>query len=196
MTTALQRAGLVSLFCIVALSFAAAQTGGPAAGLRITKITRNLISSPSYSFTGAQQFLPNQRDRWLEVEVEFSAFTPFTPEVTFRYYILVGGKLLTGEVTHVNISAGKELRSVMYVPPRALDYVLSNRPLAISSVENIAVQVLEQGAVKDEMSLQRARAQWYSTLQAVPNLVLNKNETPFAPLYWDRYAQIKPNPAR
>ena len=25
----------------------------------------------------------------------------------------------------------------------------------------------------------------------VAGLVLNKNETPFAPLYWDRYEQIK-----
>ena len=31
-----------------------------------------------------------------------------------------------------------------------------------------------------------------ATLQQVPGLLLNKNETPFAPLYWDRYEQIKP----
>lgn len=187
---------LLATLCFAALSFASAQTGAPAPGIRLTKITRTLISSPNYSFTGAEQFQPNQRDRWLEVEVEFTALAPFTPEATFRYEILVGGKLLTGEVTHVNIAAGKELRSVMYVPPRALDYVLNNRALSISSVENIAVQVVVQGAVKDDLSLQRARAQWYAGLQAVPNLVLNKNETPFAPLYWDRYAQIKPAAAR
>jgi hypothetical protein len=26
----------------------------------------------------------------------------------------------------------------------------------------------------------------------VAGFLLNKNETPFAPLYWDRYEQIKP----
>ena len=29
-------------------------------------------------------------------------------------------------------------------------------------------------------------------LPAVAGFTLNKNETPFAPLYWDRYEQIKP----
>jgi hypothetical protein len=38
----------------------------------------------------------------------------------------------------------------------------------------------------------RARPQWYSGLPAVAGFTLNKNETPFAPLYWDRYEQIKP----
>jgi hypothetical protein len=45
--------------------------------------------------------------------------------------------------------------------------------------------------VKDEQILQRARPQWYATLPAVTGLLMNKNETPFAPLYWDRYEQIK-----
>jgi hypothetical protein len=183
----------VALF-FAAISFALAESGS-APGLRITKITRNLISSPNFSFTGAEQYQTNLRDKWLEVEVEFIALAPYTPEATFKYYLLIGGKLLTGEVTHVNMVASRELRSVMYVPPRALDYALNNRPANINSVENIAVQVLEGGTVGDEMSLKGARAQWYSGFQALPNLVLNKNETPFAPLYWDRYAQIKPKPA-
>jgi hypothetical protein len=31
----------------------------------------------------------------------------------------------------------------------------------------------------------------FAALPAIPGFVLNKNETPFAPLYWDRYPQIK-----
>jgi hypothetical protein len=184
----------VTLFFAV-IGFALAQDGGPAPDLRITKISPNLISSPNFSFTGAQQYQTNLRDKWLEVEVEFAALAAYTPEATFKYFILIGGRLLTGEVTHVNIAARKELRSVMYVPPRALDYVLNNRAANINSVENVAVQVVIGGAVQDEMSLQRARAQWYAGLPPLPNLVLNKNETPFAPLYWDRYAQLKPKRA-
>jgi hypothetical protein len=41
------------------------------------------------------------------------------------------------------------------------------------------------------LSLTRAAAQWYKAIPALSGLVLNKNETPFAPLYWDRYEQIK-----
>src|SRR5437016_2903159 len=87
---------------------------------QLTKITRNLITSPDYNYSGAETFRANTRERWLEVEVEFAAAPQFTDELTFKYYVLVAGKLLTGEVTHVNIPAGKELRSVMYVSPRSL----------------------------------------------------------------------------
>jgi hypothetical protein len=59
-------------------------------------------------------------------------------------------------------------------------------------VQNIAVQIAQQGAVKDELSLTRAPPRWYASLPQLAGFLLNKNETPFAPLYWDRYEQIKP----
>jgi hypothetical protein len=158
---------------------------------QLTKITKNLISTPQFAYSGAQQYQTNQRDRWLEVEVEFAAAPEFTDELTFKYFILINGRLLTGEVTHTNIAAGRENRSVMYVSPRALARFNANRPITPVAVQNIAVQIVQQGAVKDELSLVRAPAQWYSTLPPAAGSVLNKNETPFAPLYWDRYEQIK-----
>lgn len=158
---------------------------------QLTKITKNLISTPQFTFTGAEQFQTNQREKWLEVEVDFASTPEFTDELTFKYYILLNGKLLTGEVTHTNIPAGRENRSVMYVSPRTLARFMGNRPMLPNSVQNIAVQIVQQGAVKDEMSLAKTQAGWYSTMAQVPGFVLNKNETPFAPLYWDRYEQIK-----
>jgi hypothetical protein len=158
---------------------------------QLTRITKNLISTPQYTFTGAEQYVPNQRDRWLEVEVEFGAAPAFTDELTFKYFILLNGRLLTGEVTHTNIAAGRDNRSVMYVSPKTLARFLNNRPVTPNVVQNIAVQIVQQGAVKDELSLVRAPAQWFSSIPQVTGFVLNKNETPFAPLYWDRYEQIK-----
>jgi hypothetical protein len=158
---------------------------------QITKITKNLITTPQYSYSGAELYQANQRDRWLEVEVEFTAGPDFTDELTFKYFILINGKLLTGDVAHVNIPAGREHRSVMYVPPAALLRVSDNRPVTPASIQNIAVQLVQGGAVKNELTLVRAPAQWYATIPALNGLVLNKDETPFAPLYWDRYVQIK-----
>ena len=80
---------------------------------------------------------------------------------------------------------------MMYVPPQAIARVMENRTIASNSVQNIAIQAVQQGTVKDEQSLVRAPAQWYKSVPAISGLVLNKNETPFAPLYWDRYEQIK-----
>jgi hypothetical protein len=169
----------------------AAQTR-PAAEFQLTKITKNLISTPQFAYTGAQQYQTNQRDRWLEVEVEFIATPEFTDELTFKYFILFNGRLLTGEVIHINIPAGRENRSVMYISPRTLARFNGNRPITPNLIQNIAVQIVQQGAIKDELSLTRAPSQWYAGLPRVSGLVQNKNETPFAPLYWDRYEQIKP----
>lgn len=181
----------ICLFCLPEAVFAQAPTGE----FRLAKITKNLITTPQFTYTGAQQYQSNLRDPWLEVEVTFAAGPEFTDDLTFKYFILLNGQLLTGEVTHVNVPAGRENRSVMYVAPRTLMRFSGNRAVTANSVQNITVQIVQKGAVKDEMSLVRAPAQWYATLKPVPGLVLNKNETPFAPLYWDRYEQIK-TPAR
>ena len=176
---------LIFLPCI-----ASAQTRA-APEFQIAKITRNLIPTPQFAGAGAAQYQTSQRDPWLEVEVEFKATPELTNELTFKYYILFNGTLLTGEVTHINIPAGRENRSVMYVPPRVLARFANKRPITENSCQNIAVQIVEGGAVKAEASLSRAQPQWFEALPPVTGLVLNKDQTPFAPLYWDRYEQIK-----
>ena len=180
---------------LLSLSFflpliASAQPRG-AVDFQITKITKNLISTPQFAYTGAQSYQTNQRDRWLEVEIEFAAAPELTDELTFKYYILFNGNLFTGEVTHVNIPAGRESRSVMYVPPRALARFANNRPITENSCQNVAVQIVQGGTVKAEASLNRASPQWFATLPQISGFVLNKDQTPFAPIYWDRYQQIK-----
>lgn len=178
----------LAMLPLVGVASAQAPRGGD---FQITKITKNLITPPQYSYTGAQQYPTNQRDRWLEVEVEFAAGPEFTDDLAFKYFILVNGRLLTGEVTHSNVAAGRENRSVMYVSPRTLARIMGNRAMTPNAVQNIAVQIVQQGAVKSEASLDRAAPQWFAAMPQVGGFVLNKNETPFAPLYWDRYEQIK-----
>ncbi len=184
---------LFVLFLLPAVSFG--QGRAPAVEFQISKITKNLISMPQFTYTGAEQYAVNQREMWLEVEVTFSAAPEWTDELTFKYYILFNGKLLTGEVTHTNIPAGRDNRSVMYVAPRTLDRFGGKRVVTANMIQNVAVQLMQQGAVKSESTLQRAPPQWFTTIPQVAGYVLNKNETPFAPLYWDRYEQIK-SPAR
>jgi hypothetical protein len=162
-----------------------------ASEFQLTKITNNLITAPQFTYSGAEQYQTNQRDRWLEIEATFIAAPEFTDELTFKYYVLVNGKLLTGEVTHTNIPAGRENRSVMYVSPRTLARLMNNRPLVPTAIQNITVQIVQQGAARDELSLARAQPGWFANMPQISGSILNKNETPFAPLYWDRYEQIK-----
>jgi hypothetical protein len=88
----------------------------------------------------------------------------------------------------VSIPKGKEHFAVMYVTPRSLDRLTGGRPLTASSIQNAWVTATRQGQTLSQAA--------YKPM-AVPNvphltgMVLNKNETPFAPLYYDRYETIK-----
>jgi hypothetical protein len=187
----MKRTILISVTILSAIVTTAMAQPRGAVDFQLLKINTNIISSPQFTYTGAEQFQADQRERWLEVEVTFACAPEFTDELTLKYFILVNGKLLTGEVTHVNIPAGRDNRSVMYVTPKTLQRLMLGRTVTNNALQNAAVQLMQQGALKDEISAQRAAAQWYATLPQVAGLVLNKNETPFAPLYWDRYCQIK-----
>jgi hypothetical protein len=180
---------VLGAFVLPAAAFA--QGARPGTEFQITKINRVLIAQPEYTYSGAQNYRTNQRDRWLEIEVEFAALPEFTDELTVKYYLLMNGKLLTGEVTHANVGAGRENRSVMYVSPKAIARVMGGRAVTATSIQNIAAQIVQQGTVKSEVSLERAAPQWFASVPQVGGMMLNKNETPFAPLYWDRYEQIK-----
>jgi hypothetical protein len=182
-----QRITPVLLLCLLPACLSAQRAPND---FRLTKISRDLITSPRFSYNGAEQ-QPNSTERWLRVEVQFSAAPEFTNELTFRYYILLNGKVLTGDVTHVNIPGRRDLYVSAYVAPHALAYAMQNRPVSISSITNIAVQIVQQSEVKDELSMTPSRANWFAGLPSLSGLILNKNETPFAPLFWDHYEQVK-----
>lgn len=165
---------------------------GQGGGFQITKINKNMITSPQFTYVGGEQITTNQRDYWLAIDTEFNSTVDVADDVTFKYFVLINGKILTGEVTHMNILAGRGLRSVMFASPRVLYRFNAGRPVSAGSIQNIAVQIVQQGAVKDEASFVRAPAGWYTSLPQVPGFLLNKNDTPFAALYWDHYEQIKP----
>lgn len=79
----------------------------------------------------------------------------------------------------------------MYVTPITLQRLMLGRAITNDALQDAAVRLMQLGALKDELSALCAAPQWYATLPQVTGLALNKNETPFAPLYWDRYCQIK-----
>jgi len=172
----------------------------------ITKVESNFIDSPTYSG-------PNYNKRgakpgsWLEVEVTFD-WQPrlkepkYTEELTFNYYILLkaktkedpNGTLLVGSVTHVNIPQGRNLHSVVYVSPRTLERFFDGKvpANANAAVEVAAVTISKQGQIVAEYAGGNFKPQWWSAFRQNNGFVLNKSETPFAPLAWDYYEAIKP----
>ena len=178
----------------------------------ITQVTPELVTTPEYSFNfGPKNKKVAKNKEWLEIEVTFDwqpkAKEPrFLDELTVNYYVLLSDNrdpkkntLLTGSVTHTAIPQEKGMKSVMYVSPRTLERFFEGKTptTAASAVFNVGVTLTQQGQLVAESSWKgdsRSR-QWWTGFQQVSGYVLNKNETPFAPLAWDYYEAIKARPS-
>lgn len=175
--------------CLAIASTCLAQTRSAAYVIR--SVEPSLIPTPEFQFQGTQRRTGRVKE-WLEVEVAFETQPEWTDELTLRYFILVAGKCLTGEVVHVNVPRARDLRSVMYVSPHTLARLFNNKALSPASIENVGAQLLVKGEVVSTSSHRGPEgAQWWQTLPQVTGVVLNKNATPFAWLYWDRYEAIR-----
>ena len=176
----------------------------------IVKITPDLVITPEYNVNfGPKNKRVAKNKEFLEVEVSFDwqpkdKDAKFLDEITLNYYILLNNKsrenpdgtLLAGSVTHVAIPAAKALNSVMYISPRTLERFFEGKipTSASAAVTDIGVTITKQGQLVAEGSW-KGRGQWWSAMQQVNGYVLNKNESPFAPLAWDYYEAIKTRPA-
>lgn len=163
-------------------------------GFQISDIAPEVMKTPDFNFQYGPRDSKTDVQDWVQVEVTFEAAPEFTDEVTVKYYIAINKQLLVGEVTHINVPQGSDLHSVMYVPPRTLQRLMGGKAMTKNSFDNIAVQMLVKGQLVAQKSWKGGgNENWFQQVQQIPNLVLNKSETPFAPLYWDRYEMIKVN---
>ncbi len=159
---------------------------GPGA-IKLGKVQPAVVKTPDYSL----KIGPEKRSKvgeWLEIEVEFETKAEEIDEITLQYTIMFENKLLDGQVTHVNIPKGREHYSVMYVSPRALEKLTGGKALTAGSIQNVWVVASKQGQVLDQAAVKNVAI---PNLPHIAGLVLNKSETPFAPLYFDRYEAIK-----
>jgi hypothetical protein len=181
----------VGVLAIQAFGQAAAPVGP--GSVKVTKIEIAGIKSPEFQIVNG----PQKRSKlgtWLEIEVAFETKVDDIDELTFNYNVLIEKTLLDGNVTHVSIPKGPEHYSVMYIPPRALDRLMGGRPFTAASIGNAWVTILRQGQTLDSPQVNPKAAYKPTAMPNLPHLaglLLNKNETPFAPLFYDRYEAIK-----
>jgi len=157
----------------------------------ITKISPEVVKTPDYDIKGYSK--PGDRPKeWLEVEVEFKAEPELTTELTVRYYVLFDGQqeVYVGEVVHVNIAKGRERRSVAYIAPSAIERALGGKGFSSASIRDIGVELLDRGRPVAQLGWKNKQP-WWQQLPQKTGMVLNKTETPFAPLFWDRYEAIR-----
>ncbi len=173
---------------------------GPAPGpnsFAVTGITPLTPKTPEYNTLASDsQNKKYTLGTWLQIDVEFAAAIR-APELTFHYNVLIGGTLLVGDQTLVDVSPGKNLFTTVFISPRTLTTLLRGQPLTVNSVQNINVQIMRAGVAQPlaSKSMREGGAPFYATMQQVPGFVLNKGQTPFAMLWYDHYETIKDPPA-
>jgi len=191
---------------VVAISAISAFGQAPNTEFRVLNIQPQFLGSPTYG--GVRYDKRGSRGKeWLEVEVTFE-WQPrlrdpkYADELTFNYYILLKNKsalypqgtLLVGSVTHTSIPQERDMHSVVYISPRTLERFFDGRvPGNVDqALVDVGVTVTRQGQEVASTSWKSRSGSWWPQFQQTPGFVLNKNETPFAPLAWDYYEAIKP----
>ena len=183
--------------CILlgSIASASAQFGGAAAVIEaparpgevdLDKPETSLVNTPEFQITGGQS-KRYEIKKWLEIEWEYTTKGKLTDELTFNVNVLVGGRLLPGTVTYTKIPEGKHF-GVMYVAPRTLESIVG-KTVTAQAIQGVWITAANSQGVTVAIFPKRQTA-----LPNVPRqegLLLKKPETPFAPLYWDRYEALK-----
>lgn len=168
--------------------------------------------TPDFKGTGVKEKRFKPKD-WLEFEIPFIATAPrnakgnFTSfdALTFKYYLYLANadkdknRILTAEVTHVNVPVGEGLASVVYLSPAAVLGLTGNSRVMANAVTFWGVEVTHDGKVVGFLSSKGkspsdSGAEWWKAPSApptVPGMLKNKMETPFAPLWGDYHAEVQ-----
>lgn len=180
----------LSLLAITALglhAFAQAPVGP--GSVKLGKVQPAVVKTPEFSLSSG----PTKRSKnadWLEVEIEYETKMDID-ELTFKYTLQIEGKLLDGEVSYVAVSKDREHYAVMYVSPKAIKQLTGGKALTGASIENVWVEVTRQGQKLDPLTAS-FKPGVPKNVAHVAGFVLRKDQTPFAPLFYDRYEEIKP----
>ncbi len=159
--------------------------------VKIEKIQPAVIGTPEFVVTGTT-VKRSQPQKWLEIEVEFAVEgVEIVDELTFKFDVLLNGKMCPGEVTHVSIPKGRERYTIMYVSPRNLERITDGHPLNPAMIQNAWVTILRQGQVL-ALSSMKGKTVPLPNMALTPGMLSPKADTPFAPLWSDRYEAVKP----
>jgi len=180
----------------------------------IKKIDPSLVEAPQISAgsyrkqqSGAARSIP-----WLEVDVNFerndvSKQAPkFTDDLTVNFFILLNNAaltedkkptLLSGSTTISDVPYGKGLHVAAFVAPQSLArYFDGKAPINIQQgVIDVGVTISSGSDLRAISSLKnldvakQGKGWWEaeSGMTKVSGRILEKNQTPFAPLAWDYY---------
>lgn len=165
------------------------------------------LQSPQFQLSSGgkdKRFTPKD---WLEIEAKLKISLAPEPasktcdKITVKWYVAVKNPekagtmlLLTKTIEHVNVPLEEDIYCSVYLSPSSIKRLTGSDKGGKNSVEYVGYEVLVNGEKKLEESY-KIKAGWWnaasdkiSRSETVP--LLNKSETPFSTMWWDRYAEI------
>ena len=187
---------------IVALSVGSAS--GQAAKVLGDKPTFDDIPSPEFGGVKNKAFKPKD---WLEIETKLNISLSPEPatktcdKITVKWYIAVKNAeksgtflLFTKDIDYVNVPVSEDVYCSVYLSPSSIKRLTGFDRAGKSAVEYVGYEVLINGE-KVAQETSKGKPGWWnadsdkiSRSDKVP--LLNKTETPFASMWWDRYAEV------
>lgn len=167
---------------------------------------------PSPDFAGGKQKAFKPKD-WLELETKLRISLSPTPlsktceRLTVKWYVAVKNPekpgsmlLLTKDIEHVNAPLDEDVYCSVYLSPASIKRLTGFDRAGKSSVEAVGYEVLINGErLVQETS--KFKPGWWSAASdkisrsdTVP--LLDKSETPFAAMWWDRYIEVSATKSR
>lgn len=169
--------------------------------------------SPTFEDLQSPQIQTQTRDKrftprdWLEIEAAITLkVLPAPPSgmvdrLTVKWYIAVQNPdkrgeflLLTREVNHVNVPLDEEIFSSVYLSPSSVRRISGDYRNPKKSVQFVGYEVIFNGEIVGTAASRGARDNWWTVasdkVSASDMPLMTKPETPFAALWWDRYAEV------
>lgn len=163
------------------------------------------LLSPNASIGSSKKFTPKN---WLEVEVELQVEKlkeepkdKYLDEVKVNYYLVVKGQdrklyLIKRTVTHVNVPTDEPVVSAVYLSPNTLKRITGSNRSSKRDIEAIGGEVELNGRMVGFFTYGLKAGWWRSIPERVELTekfpLLDRTQTPFAPFWYDRYAEVKP----
>jgi hypothetical protein len=160
------------------------------------------LPSPDISSGKGKSFKPKD---WLEVEARVrielapKPESGFVDQVTAKWYVAVqnpdgkGFFLLTKDVNHINLPTDEEIYCSVYLSPTSIKRLTGTDRAGKSVVDRVGLEILRNGVKIGQISTKGDEGWWDSPSLARTDKfpLLDKNQTPFKILWWDRYAEIQ-----
>ena len=167
----------------------------------------NELQSPEINVGGANKKF--RAKKWLEMEVaiEIKKWNPkpeddYIDNLTVKWWVVVKGQdrktyLIEKSVDHVNVPTDETSYVSVYLSPNALRRITGSKSGGKSDLEAVGGEIHFGGEMVGYFSHGKGSPGWWrkdlGTVEKTGKFpLLNKDETPFKPFWYDRYAEIKP----